>query len=390
MLTALSISGPMALKALPQLAEESITEDELATAGGTSWAGSGLPFSELTNIEETLVREVVGRIVIDRYGAQGSRSRGRGFFSQLSSFLANPFGYPYPGKKVIISMWGSKYEGCFAELIFQTAPSGQINDAAAITPVNMEMGVNGQIIRLSANANNAIARYRDYTYTVYEDGENNERQGRWYMGRQVFPLDFNTALVLMNAPAEKVRARVTFANNTTEIYEIGEDTVRLWRSAFSFNPACRDSTSDPLPQAAPPRSPAPAPVAVPVPRNTFAAPAAPPSPIGAPPVPDVLLQARGVLDDSAPIIPADGSRYQEHTFRGRAGQTVTIMMSSPAFDTYLILLDPDGQRLAQNDDVSEGNTNSQITIQLPVTGVYRVLANSYDSTGRGDYQIMVR
>ncbi|HIK57275.1 MAG TPA: trypsin-like peptidase domain-containing protein [Synechococcales cyanobacterium M55_K2018_004] len=104
----------------------------------------------------------------------------------------------------------------------------------------------------------------------------------------------------------------------------------------------------------------------------------------------VILQQQGILDDSAPVLESDGSRYREYTFNGQAGQQITISMESPDFDTYLILLDPQNRVVAQNDDIGPNNTNSSLSVRLPATGTYRVLANSYDRTGRGRFTLTVR
>lgn len=104
----------------------------------------------------------------------------------------------------------------------------------------------------------------------------------------------------------------------------------------------------------------------------------------------VLLQEEGVLDQGADVLPSDGSLYREHVFYGEAGQRVTVTMESNDFDTYLILIGPNDQVIDQNDDIGPNNFNSSITVTLPVTGNYRAIANSYDSTGRGRYSIRVQ
>ncbi len=63
-------------------------------------------------------------------------------------------------------------------------------------------------------------------------------------------------------------------------------------------------------------------------------------------------------------------------FDGKRGQRVIIDMMSDDFDSYLILLDIDGNELAQDDDGGD-NTNARIDVTLPATGTYTLLANSY-------------
>ncbi|MBE9179178.1 trypsin-like peptidase domain-containing protein [Oculatella sp. LEGE 06141] len=116
-----------------------------------------------------------------------------------------------------------------------------------------------------------------------------------------------------------------------------------------------------------------------------------PAPTPAPtPTGGVILQEEGVLGPGSPVFRSDGSLYQEHSFEGSAGQTVTVTLASDEFDTYLIVLGPGDQLLGQNDDISPEDRNSALTVTLPSTGTYRVIANAYDSTGQGRYTVTVR
>jgi serine protease Do len=85
----------------------------------------------------------------------------------------------------------------------------------------------------------------------------------------------------------------------------------------------------------------------------------------------------------------DGSYYQETSFPGQAGQSVVIRLESPDFDTYLILLDPNGNRIGENDDASPGVSNSEIAITLPTTGEYSVIVNSYQGGQQGRFLLTV-
>lgn len=104
----------------------------------------------------------------------------------------------------------------------------------------------------------------------------------------------------------------------------------------------------------------------------------------------VILQEQGILDASAPVLRSDGSRYREYTFSGTAGQTVTITLESGDFDTYLMLIDPSNRMLRDNDDAAPDNTNSTLTVTLPATGTYKVIANAYDRSGQGQFTLTVR
>jgi serine protease Do len=104
----------------------------------------------------------------------------------------------------------------------------------------------------------------------------------------------------------------------------------------------------------------------------------------------VILQEQGVLDASSPVLRSDGSRYREYTFSGNAGQTITITLESGDFDTYLMLIDPSNRMLRDNDDSAPDNTNSTLTVTLPATGTYKVIANAYDRSGQGRFTLTVR
>jgi hypothetical protein len=102
-----------------------------------------------------------------------------------------------------------------------------------------------------------------------------------------------------------------------------------------------------------------------------------------------ILQEQGALDQSAEILSSDGSRYQSHYFQGNAGQTVTITLQSSDLDTYLIVLDPQGRKIGENDDANQNTRDSQIQLTLPATGRYQAIANAYDASGQGNYLITV-
>jgi subtilisin len=88
---------------------------------------------------------------------------------------------------------------------------------------------------------------------------------------------------------------------------------------------------------------------------------------------------------------SDGSIFDSYTFSGASGQQISVSMSSSSFDTYLLLLRPDGTLLAEDDD-GGGNLNSRIpagggTITLPSTGTYKILANSFAANVTGSYTL---
>ena len=67
-----------------------------------------------------------------------------------------------------------------------------------------------------------------------------------------------------------------------------------------------------------------------------------------------------------------------YTLDAEAGQVLTITLMSDDFDTYLTLLDADGESINENDDMS--GTNSGFTgFELPASSSYSLLVESYDS-----------
>lgn len=103
-----------------------------------------------------------------------------------------------------------------------------------------------------------------------------------------------------------------------------------------------------------------------------------------------ILRVEGELSPGDAVIPSDGSLYDDYQFEGRAGQTITINMDSDEFDTYLVLISPDGRALKENDDRNSQTTNSTIQITLPSTGKYRILANTVNNQGSGSYTLTVQ
>lgn len=102
-----------------------------------------------------------------------------------------------------------------------------------------------------------------------------------------------------------------------------------------------------------------------------------------------LLNKSGVLNTQDNRL-RDNSLYDEHLFTGEQGQNVTITLSSEDFDAYLLLIDNQGNKIAENDDVTRNNTNAEIRIELPYTGDYRIIVNAYDQQGQGQYQMSIR
>ena len=59
-----------------------------------------------------------------------------------------------------------------------------------------------------------------------------------------------------------------------------------------------------------------------------------------------LLQQQGTLQNGDSVLSSDRSLYDIHTFEGRAGQSIRIILES-AFANYLVLIDPSGKKIAE-------------------------------------------
>ena len=97
----------------------------------------------------------------------------------------------------------------------------------------------------------------------------------------------------------------------------------------------------------------------------------------------VLQQTEGFIDYgetvSDRVTDEDGDLW---TFDGREGDEIRIEMESNAMDTYLELLDPDGQLVAENDDGLSGTDSLIGDFVLSETGEYAIVASGFsDDTG---------
>ncbi|MGD1904155.1 MAG: pre-peptidase C-terminal domain-containing protein [Geitlerinemataceae cyanobacterium] len=99
-----------------------------------------------------------------------------------------------------------------------------------------------------------------------------------------------------------------------------------------------------------------------------------------------ILNVNGTLTPANETL-QDGTYFEAHTFSGRAGQEVDITLSSSDFDAYLLLIDPDGNLIAENDDINPNNFNSRIQTTLPGNGTYLVVANTVRPQEQGSYNL---
>ncbi|MEG4842367.1 PPC domain-containing protein [Microcoleus sp. B9-D4] len=94
-----------------------------------------------------------------------------------------------------------------------------------------------------------------------------------------------------------------------------------------------------------------------------------------------ILQQRGTLKD--------GGEPSEHTFQGRAGQSMTIDIKSRAFDHNITLFDTSGKNIAEKTGNSQNRRESQLTVKLPSNGTYKIVVKGGDRTSKGTYTLSV-
>ena len=90
------------------------------------------------------------------------------------------------------------------------------------------------------------------------------------------------------------------------------------------------------------------------------------------------------------------SKYSDnYAFHGAPGQTISILLTSVMFDTYVSLKNPNGAVISSDDDGSGDGTNSRIpatsgvyTIPAGTDGDYIIEVSSYSNFATGDYSLL--
>lgn len=98
----------------------------------------------------------------------------------------------------------------------------------------------------------------------------------------------------------------------------------------------------------------------------------------------------GALSSSDPTL-EDESHYDLWTYRGRAGETIKVTLSSSDFDAYLTfgrMQDGEFDAMESNDD-GAGGTDSRLVITLPEDAEYTIRVNSLEGGETGNYSVLV-
>jgi len=96
--------------------------------------------------------------------------------------------------------------------------------------------------------------------------------------------------------------------------------------------------------------------------------------------------ATGAIDKDDPSSADRRGFYEPVTFDGSAGENVEITMGSQPGDTYLQLLDPEGNLIAENDDAGY-SLNSSLEADLPSDGEYTIVATSFSEQDTFEYEL---
>ncbi|HEV8264395.1 MAG TPA: pre-peptidase C-terminal domain-containing protein [Gemmatimonadales bacterium] len=83
-----------------------------------------------------------------------------------------------------------------------------------------------------------------------------------------------------------------------------------------------------------------------------------------------------------------GEFYDSYEFQGRAGQRVAFDLTSSAFDPYLMVIAPSGDK-KENDDFNGSSSRSRLELALEETGTYRVVVTSYKKDEAGAYELRI-
>jgi hypothetical protein len=114
----------------------------------------------------------------------------------------------------------------------------------------------------------------------------------------------------------------------------------------------------------------------------------------APPAPSAIRAGQtvnGTLSSSDPQA-GDDSYYDAYAYQGRAGERLTIIMKSAAFDTYLVIgrmVNGEFEQIDSDDD-GAGGTDSKLEITLDEPGTYVIRANSLTSEATGAYTLSIQ
>lgn len=84
-----------------------------------------------------------------------------------------------------------------------------------------------------------------------------------------------------------------------------------------------------------------------------------------------------------------GGFARDYVIQLQAGSHITIDLTSSSFDTIVYLIASDGTTVAENDDGSDGSTNSLLFTRIAKTGTYYIRARSFGEAAGGQFTLKV-
>ena len=85
------------------------------------------------------------------------------------------------------------------------------------------------------------------------------------------------------------------------------------------------------------------------------------------------------------LLRTENTYAQQWRLAAKAGQTVTIDLTSDAFDAYVFLVGPGFETAPPQDDDSGGRCNARLTVRLPKSGDYFIVVTTSDRLATGPF-----
>lgn len=84
-----------------------------------------------------------------------------------------------------------------------------------------------------------------------------------------------------------------------------------------------------------------------------------------------------------------GGFARDYVITCKAGEQITVTVTSTDFDPMVAVIAPDGFTLAENDDAEDGTTNAALTLTMPQSDRYTVRVQNFGQTTGGAFQLQV-
>jgi Bacterial pre-peptidase C-terminal domain len=85
----------------------------------------------------------------------------------------------------------------------------------------------------------------------------------------------------------------------------------------------------------------------------------------------------------------DGGFARDYAIKLVAGDQVAIDLTSEAFDTVVVLLNPEGKTVGKNDDGPDGTSNSLLFTRIKDSGTYVIRVQGFGETSSGEFKLKV-